>query len=225
MQKVIKQSRALLLMLAFLLVFAPMSALAGTGEKPTVNYVALGDSLAKGTLNSNEPSGGYVGNIVNDLKLRGYDVNLTNKGENGYKTDDVLGGLGEITSELATADLITISVGANDVLTDLIGLIKANPDLLASFKPEYMTPEGIAQLQQAAVAAEIVAKTAESAAVTAVETAQADIGTAKTSIDGVAVTSVPLIASLKALLEGTPFWGIAEQKIIELEVAIAKAVS
>ena len=47
-EKIIKQSRALLLMLAFLLAFAPLSTLAGSGEKPTVNYVALGDSLAKG---------------------------------------------------------------------------------------------------------------------------------------------------------------------------------
>ena len=123
MQKVIKQSRALLLMLAFLLAFAPMSALAGSGEKPTVNYVALGDSLAKGTLNSNQPSEGYVGNIVNDLESRGYDVNLTNKGENGYTTAHVLSGLTEVSAELASADLITISVGANDVLADLLGLI------------------------------------------------------------------------------------------------------
>ncbi len=130
MQKVIKQSRALLLMLAFLLAFAPMSALAGSGDKPTVNYVALGDSLAKGTLNSNQPSEGYVGNIVNDLKSRGYDVNLTNKGENGYTTAHVLSGLTEVSAELATADLITISVGANDVLADLLGLISKNPDIL-----------------------------------------------------------------------------------------------
>jgi lysophospholipase L1-like esterase len=225
LQKVIKQSRALLLMLAFLLAFAPLSALAGSGEKPTVNYVALGDSLAKGTLNTGVASGGYVGNIVNDLESRGYDVNLTNKGENGYKTADVLAGLGGVTAELASADLITISVGANDVLADLIILIKENPELLASFKPEYMTPEGIAKLQQAAVAAEVAAKAAESAAVTAEATAQEDITTAKIAIDGVAAIAGPLIAGLRAELETSPFWGIAEPKIIELENAIANAAA
>ena len=90
---------------------------------------------------------------MKDLESRGYDVNLTNKGENGYTTVDVLNRLAESTAELASADLITISVGANDVLADLIALIKQILILLASFKPEYMTPEGIAQLQQASAEA------------------------------------------------------------------------
>ena len=225
MQKVIKQSRALLLMLAFLLAFAPMSALAGSGEKPTVNYIALGDSLAAGTLNTGDPSGGYVGNIVNDLESRGYDVNLTNKGKNGFTTAHVLKGLDEITAELASADLITISVGANDVLADLLGLIVAKPNILDSYNPEYMTPEGIAELELAVAAAEIEAQAAESAEVTALETARADIGIAKTSIDEVAATSALLIANLRAFFESTPHEDIAEEKILELEDAIATAVA
>ena len=60
-----------------------------------------------------------------------------------------------------------------------------------------MTPEGIAQLQQAVAEAVAAAKVAESAAEAAKETAQADIGIAKTSIDGVAVTAGPLIAGLR----------------------------
>ena len=225
MQKVIKQSRALLLMLAFLLAFAPLSALAGSGEKPTVNYVALGDSLAKGTLNTNQPSEGYVGNIVKDLESRGYAVNLTNKGENGYTTVDVLSGLAEVPAELATADLITISVGANDVLADLLAFIRENPDIIASFKPEYMSPEGIALLQQAATEAVDVANVAESAAEAAKETAQADIILAKTSIDGVAATAGPLIAELRLLFEGTPLWILIGPKVIVLEEAIGNAVT
>ena len=221
MQKIIKQSRALLLMLAFLLAFAPLSTLAGSGEKPTVNYVALGDSLAKGTLNTNQPSDGYVGNIVKDLESRGYDVNLTNKGENGYTTVDVLNGLAESTAELASADLITISVGANDVLADLIALIKQNPDLLASFKPEYMTPEGIAQLQQASAEAATAADVLESAAENAVETAQIDVNAAKTAIDEVSATFI----ALRGQLEETVFWSNIEPIINKIEVAIAEAVT
>jgi lysophospholipase L1-like esterase len=228
LQKVIKQSRALLLMLAFLLAFAPMSVLAGSGEKPTVNYVALGDSLAAGTLNTGLGSGGYVGNIVNELETRGYDVNLTNKGKNGFTTNDVFNGLGEVTAELASADLITISVGANDVLTDLIVLIKENPELLAIYKPEYMTPEGIAKLQQVAVAAEGAAKAAEMDAETAKATAQEDITIAKIAIDGVAVTTVQLLVGLRAKLEESyapPILDIALGKIDELEDAIDDAAT
>ncbi len=87
-----------------------------------------------------------------------------------------------------------------------------------------MTPEGIAQLQQAAVAAEIAAQ-AESAAVAAKETAQADIEIAKTSIDGVAATSATLIAELRALLEGTPYRGYCRTKNNRIRRRNCKAVA
>ncbi|WP_172369493.1 SGNH/GDSL hydrolase family protein [Sporosarcina jiandibaonis] len=126
MQKVIKQSRALLLILAFLLAFAPMSALAGSGKKKTVNYISLGDSLAAGMLYDGSDSPGFAGDIKNDLKSNGYKVNLRNYGVPGYNSQQVLAGLSDI-KKLPDADIITISAGANDVLS---GLDVANLDLL-----------------------------------------------------------------------------------------------
>ena len=79
MKKVFKHSRALMIILALMLAFTPMSALANTGETKTVNYVALGDSLAAGVYFDKSVGTGYADHIKSDLESIGYEVNLDNQ--------------------------------------------------------------------------------------------------------------------------------------------------
>ncbi|QUW22013.1 hypothetical protein JSQ81_19970 [Sporosarcina sp. Marseille-Q4063] len=171
MQKVIKQSRALLLMLAFLLAFAPMSALAGSGEKQTVNYVSLGDSLAAGMLHDRSISPGFAGEVESELKLRGYDIKPGNNyGVPGFTSHNVIAGLLGI-KELESADIITISVGANDVL---MGLDVANLDLLI--------PGKLDGLKNAANDAATTATLTTGSAMTSIDVAEEPVNTAKLAV-------------------------------------------
>lgn len=212
-------------MLVFLLMFAPMAVLADVGKSEEIHYVALGDSLAAGTLNNGSEGVGYVGNITNELESNGYEVHVTNKGKNGFTTADVLASLRDNIAELAQADIITISAGANDVLADLIELIRENPELLEDFEPEYLTEEGIAQLLQAVEETQREALEAAIAAATAKDEAQESVETAKTDIIEAGAAANLLIAGLRDQFEGTPIWSIAEGIIEELEATIASALA
>lgn len=88
-------------------------------EKPTLQYVALGDSLAAGFLNSQEIGDGYPVYIKEGIEEEtAYHVNLINRGVGGYTTVHLLEQLerGDVQQELAEADFITIDIGANDIL-------------------------------------------------------------------------------------------------------------
>lgn len=105
--------------------FAP-SALAGTGdyEHKIVNYVALGDSIASGYGLDDVRSESYVGRIAKMLEERYGAVHLVNFGRNGLRSEQLLDILvnekneqyGEYRTELQKADLITLSIGSNDLL-------------------------------------------------------------------------------------------------------------
>ncbi|MEI3607776.1 GDSL-type esterase/lipase family protein [Pseudogracilibacillus sp. SE30717A] len=149
MRKWKKQSQALLLMMMFLLIFAPMSAIAETEENEKVVYVALGDSLAEGLLSDGKSfSIGYVGNIALDLEDRGYEVLTENYGVSGFTSLQVLDQLSSV-EELPDADIITLSVGANDILP----LVNTIP--FDKFDPRFMDPDAVQKIMQdAAVATE-----------------------------------------------------------------------
>lgn len=107
---------SLIFSLIFLLSFFSLHAFA---ERPTLQYVALGDSLAAGYLNSGERGDGYPVYIAEGIEEEtAYQVNLTNLGVGGYTTEDILDQLQQvdIQQELAEADFITIDIGANDIL-------------------------------------------------------------------------------------------------------------
>lgn len=102
--------------LLFFIAFLPQNALA---EKPTLHYVALGDSLAAGFLNSKEFGDGYPVYIAQGIEEKtAYQVNLTNFGVGGYTTVHLLEQLEREDVQLALkeADIITIDIGANDIL-------------------------------------------------------------------------------------------------------------
>lgn len=117
------------LFLSFQLV-SPAKALTGNEGEPA-HYLALGDSLAAGMIETGEIGTGYADFLAEMLKEQGLLASY-NKGfaYPGYKTEQVLAELnkdvekpssetGEVVSlldEVKKADVITISIGANDLL-------------------------------------------------------------------------------------------------------------
>lgn len=82
----------------------------------SIHIVAIGDSLAYGA--GDESGSGIVGRIDAELESRGVRrVTATNLGVNGAQTADVLRRLEQerVQKELARADAIVLSIGANDL--------------------------------------------------------------------------------------------------------------
>ncbi|WP_158232492.1 S-layer homology domain-containing protein [Sporosarcina sp. P13] len=142
---------ALLLQLAVL----PLQTAAAEPEKsptwiPSINYLALGDSLAAGVTPNNELGKGYADFLAEELAGQEL-LQTSNKGFSypGYKTDDILRdletnvskpviGMGHqdqtatIQPSITEANLITLSIGANDVLSKVKFDEKGTP----LYKPE-----------------------------------------------------------------------------------------
>lgn len=103
--------------LSFIFVFSFSSYV--FAEKPTLQYVALGDSLAAGFLNSQEIGEGYPVYIAQGIEEETlYQVNLMNYGVGGYTTEHLLEQIArtDVQQDIAKADFITIDIGANDIL-------------------------------------------------------------------------------------------------------------
>lgn len=86
---------------------------------PSVDYVALGDSLAAGQTPYSEIDAGYADMIAEELENQEQLAAYTKKlAVPGYTTDDILEQLEseDAKETVQTADLITISAGANDLL-------------------------------------------------------------------------------------------------------------
>lgn len=89
-------------------------------------YVGLGDSLAAGQTPASEIDAGYVDLIAQELQRNQPFAFYTKElAFPGFTTEDVLERVKseEAQQVLASANLITISAGAND----LLGLVQANP--------------------------------------------------------------------------------------------------
>jgi len=83
-----------------------------------MRVVVIGDSLAHGT--GDETGKGIPGDLEDEFKARGIAADVKNYGVPGATTSDVEGRLSEdaIRSDLAAADAIVLSVGANNVFQD-----------------------------------------------------------------------------------------------------------
>lgn len=110
--------------LVFVILLPCSVADSGDYEQKIVNYVALGDSIAKGYGLKDVEKESYVGRIANVLEKRYGAVRLTNFGENGLRSDELLEILTDRSNEqhnvymekIKEADLITLSIGSNDLL-------------------------------------------------------------------------------------------------------------
>ncbi len=97
-----------------------------SGDCPykVVNYVALGDSIAKGYGLKDVESQSYVGQVAQALEDKYGAVKVTNFGKNGLRSEQLLEILEDEDNELhdsyvkqiRKADIITLSIGSNDLL-------------------------------------------------------------------------------------------------------------
>ena len=85
----------------------------------TINYVALGDSLAEGqTPTELGAAGDYdtsYADIIKDRLAEEGDVNYNNYGMSGYTTADIFTNLVTYGSAISNAEIITLNIGANDL--------------------------------------------------------------------------------------------------------------
>ena len=86
-------------------------------KQMNVHYVALGDSLAFGMGGTRDT--GYVDYFYSQLKKERPYARLTNLGQNGDTSDDLLQTVAQNQEELTKADIITLDIGANDLFVAL----------------------------------------------------------------------------------------------------------
>ncbi len=111
-----KRILSLICALAFCLTLLPSSALA-LNEK----YLALGDSISTGYAPNGKVDNPFANQVADNF---GYE--LTNKAENGETTETLKGKLNSLSSEISDADLITITIGGNDVMNALYEYLAEN---------------------------------------------------------------------------------------------------
>lgn len=109
----------------FLVILAPSSE-AGSGdyEEKIIHFVALGDSIAGGYGLKDADAESYAGRIAHALEKEYGAVRVVNFGKNGLRSEQLLDILTNekneqyeaYREELGKADLITLSIGSNDLL-------------------------------------------------------------------------------------------------------------
>ena len=99
-----------------------------TPHKRSIQLVAVGDSLTEGV--GDEAEGGYVGQIKQTLTSKQHlKVATTNAGKSGDRSDQILARINKsktLQQKIAHADVITVTVGGNDLLQTLEGSITSN---------------------------------------------------------------------------------------------------
>ncbi|SER89493.1 Lysophospholipase L1 [Gracilibacillus ureilyticus] len=85
--------------------------------KKDTHIVAIGDSLTQGVGDETE-SGGYVGVLEEHFDNEDVKVTIDNFGKRGNRTDQLLKRLEneEIVSSIQDADIVLITIGANDIM-------------------------------------------------------------------------------------------------------------
>lgn len=125
--KVGKKIKSLVMVGALLTL--PVSALANEPEKKVVDYVAMGDSLAAGITPYNDNGLGYPDYIKQRFEQSQYNVNFDNTfAEAGNTTIDLMEAMEneDLRNEIKEAELITIDIGANDVLPVLTAFLSGD---------------------------------------------------------------------------------------------------
>ena len=106
--------------LSALILCVPVSAFAkeNQGKKP-IDYVALGDSLAAGVTPFGGIDKGYPDFLLDDLTQSNRIKDFENFGHSGYTATQLENDLltnKEVQKEIKHADLITLDIGANDLI-------------------------------------------------------------------------------------------------------------
>lgn len=156
--------------LLFLLYGKELSS--GDYEEKIVKYVALGDSIAGGYGLKDAEKESYVALVQKKLEAVYGGVYAWNFGENGLKSEELLERLknpdnpyyAEYQEALIDADLVTVSIGSNDLMQYLsqnldISKLKKEGDALfskACEEFEETLPQLVSEIEKRAPEAEIV---------------------------------------------------------------------
>ncbi|MCC8182719.1 MAG: GDSL-type esterase/lipase family protein, partial [Clostridiales bacterium] len=103
-----KRTRLLGLLLALALCLSGLSVTAYAADS-SLNYLALGDSITS-YYGVNE-SDGFVSKLADKIS-----ATATNKGNSGLTTTTLLSSLSDYTTAIQSADVITITIGGNDLM-------------------------------------------------------------------------------------------------------------
>jgi lysophospholipase L1-like esterase len=129
LKSIIKKISSILLVSALVLTTPTLSS-AKPLKKKDVDYVSLGDSLAAGQTPYREINLGYADFLKERMEQSQYEVDFTNFGVPGYTSmhlkNDVLT-KETVRAEIKSADMITLDIGANDVL----GALQLGPEYVA----------------------------------------------------------------------------------------------
>jgi lysophospholipase L1-like esterase len=108
-------------------------------DKKTMNIVALGDSLTKGL--GDDTGKGYVGDITDQVKKRtSKQVSMLNLGINGQTSDELRKQVQqpEVLRQIASADMVLITIGGNDLFRGGQGLVDYKTDNIMAIEKKYL---------------------------------------------------------------------------------------
>jgi lysophospholipase L1-like esterase len=107
--------------------------------KKDQRIVSIGDSLTQGVGDESE-NGGYVGILNNTFADNNLNITVENFGKKGNRSDQLLKRLEkeDITSAIKEADIVLITIGANDIMKILkSNFMNVTMDLFEEEKVEY----------------------------------------------------------------------------------------
>lgn len=116
MQVILMKIKAVIIL--FIIAVVGLSFGGSASRCSAVDYVSLGDSYASGQTPYKDPDGyGYSDMIRDKLDDCGKLGRYSKKGVSGYRTMDLLNQLSEIRSLLYDAEIVTVDIGINDILS------------------------------------------------------------------------------------------------------------
>lgn len=111
--------RGLILLVMILYVVHTPKIVSATeeSENNNITYIAIGDSLTEGLLESRilSDSGGYYEYLVEALHSKGYDVQSANFAKSGATSTEINAQLKDVKDYPSNVDILTVSVGLNDL--------------------------------------------------------------------------------------------------------------
>ncbi|MBE4907684.1 GDSL family lipase [Bacillus luteolus] len=108
-------------------------------KQDTLNIVAVGDSLTRGTGDSSGK--GYIGYLVDQLREKSdQEVQLTNLAIRGYTSEQLVGLIeqSEIQRQIRQADILIMTIGGNDLFQRGEALIDFNKEQNNVTKSAYL---------------------------------------------------------------------------------------
>jgi len=106
-----------LLVIILYVVHTPRIVSATEDSKDNITYIAIGDSLTEGLLDSRilSDSGGYYEYLVEALHFKGYEVDSANFAKSGATSTEINAQLKNVKDYPSSVDILTVSVGLNDL--------------------------------------------------------------------------------------------------------------